>query len=34
MTGGTGEKGSVAKVLRDPGEAVGAMGRCLVSHSV
>ena len=33
MTGGAGEKGSAAKVLRDPGEAVGVMGRCLVSHS-
>ena len=26
MTGGAGEKDSVAKVLRDPGEAVGAKG--------
>ena len=28
-----GEKDSAAKVLREPAEAVGAMGRCLVSHS-
>ena len=33
MTGGTGEKGSAAKVLREPAEAVGVMGRYLVSHS-
>ena len=33
MTGGIGEKGSAAKVLREPGKAVGVMGRALVSHS-
>ena len=33
MTGGAGEKGSVTKVLRDLGEAVGGMGMCLVLHS-